>query len=50
MYFAGLEVKAITHRLLREYHWRVDPGYTPPMDNHSLPFPKDGLPITLTRN
>lgn len=50
MYFAGLEVKAITHRLLREYHWRVDPAYVPPMDNHSLPFPKDGLPITLTRN
>lgn len=50
MHFAGLEVKAIMHRLLRDYHWRVDPGYEPPMDNHSLPFPKDGLPITLTRN
>jgi cytochrome P450 len=50
MYFAGLEVKAIMHRLLREYHWRVDPEYVPPMDNHSLPFPKDGLPITLNRN
>ena len=49
MYFAGLEVKAIMHRLLREYHWHVDPGYVPPMDNHSLPFPKDGLPITLIR-
>jgi cytochrome P450 len=49
MYFAGLEVKAIMHRLLREYHWHVDPGYVPPMDNHSLPFPKDGLPITLVR-
>jgi len=50
MYFAGLEVKAIMHRLLREYHWRVDPEYVPPMDNHSLPFPEDGLPITLSRN
>ncbi|MFL6119509.1 cytochrome P450 [Actinophytocola sp.] len=50
MHFAGLEVKAIMHRLLRAYHWRVDPGYRPPMDNHSLPFPKDGLPITLVRN
>lgn len=49
MYFAGLEVKAIMHRLLREYHWHVDAGYVPPMDNHSLPFPKDGLPITLVR-
>ncbi|GAB3451765.1 cytochrome P450 [Actinophytocola sediminis] len=50
LYFAGLEVKAIMHRLLRDYHWRVDPAYRPPMDNHSLPFPKDGLPITLVRN
>ncbi|MFL6061166.1 MAG: cytochrome P450 [Marmoricola sp.] len=50
MYFAGLEIKAIMHRLLREYHWSVDPGYVPPMDHHSLPFPKDGQPITLIRN
>ena len=50
LYFAGLEVKAIMHRLLREYHWTVDPGYVPPLDNHSLPFPKDGQPITLIRN
>jgi cytochrome P450 len=50
LYFAGLEVKAIMHRLLREYHWSVEPGYVPPLDNHSLPFPKDGLPITLVRN
>ena len=50
MYFAGLEVKAIMHRLLREYHWTIDPGYVPPLDHHSLPFPKDGQPITLIRN
>jgi cytochrome P450 len=49
MYFGGLEVKAIMHRLLREHRWTVDPAYTPPMDNHSLPFPADGLPIDLTR-
>lgn len=50
MHFGGLEVKSIMHRLLREYRWAVDPAYAPPMDYHSLPFPKDGLPITLTRN
>ncbi|WP_433364374.1 cytochrome P450 [Actinoplanes sp. CA-142083] len=50
LYFAGLEVKAIMHRLLRGYHWSVDPGYVPPIDNHSLPFPKDGQPIVLVRN
>ncbi|TQS42114.1 cytochrome P450 [Cryptosporangium phraense] len=47
LYFAGLEVKAIMHRLLRGYRWTVDPAYVPPLDNHSLPFPKDGLPISL---
>jgi cytochrome P450 len=50
MYFAGLEIKAILHRLLRDHHWSVPPGYRPPLDNHSLPFPKDGQPITLVRN
>lgn len=50
MHFGGLEVKAIMHRLLRRYHWTIDPDYAPPMDNHSLPFPKDGLPITLIGN
>ncbi|WP_030439101.1 cytochrome P450 [Actinoplanes subtropicus] len=47
LHFAGLEVKAIMHRLLRGYRWSVDPGYVPRMDNHSLPFPKDGQPIVL---
>jgi cytochrome P450 len=50
LYFGGLEVKSIMHRLLRTYHWTVSPGYQPPMDNHSLPFPKDGQPIRLVRN
>ncbi|GAA4965256.1 cytochrome P450 [Actinoplanes utahensis] len=50
LHFAGLEVKAIMHRLLRGHHWNVDPGYVPPMDQHALPFPKDGQPIVLVRN
>ncbi len=50
MHFGGLEIKAIMHRLLRDYHWHVDPSYVPPLDYHSLPFPKDGLPITFIRN
>ena len=49
LYFAGMEVKAIMHRLLRSYRWTVDPGYVAPLDNHSLPFPKDGQPIDLVR-
>jgi cytochrome P450 len=50
LHFAGLEIKAIMHRLLRGYHWSVDPGYVPPLDHHALPFPKDGQPIVLIRN
>ena len=50
LYFAGAEIKAIMHRLLRGYHWTVDPSYVAPLDNHSLPFPKDGQPIDLVRH
>ncbi|KRB78174.1 cytochrome P450 [Nocardioides sp. Root190] len=49
LYFAGAEVKAIMHRLLRTHSWSVDPSYVAPLDNHSLPFPKDGQPIDLVR-
>jgi cytochrome P450 len=49
LYFGGMEVKAILHRLLRTHRWTVDPGYVAPLDHHSLPFPKDGQPICLTR-
>lgn len=49
LHFGGLEVKAILHHLLRTRRWSVDPDYVPPMDNHSLPFPKDGLPIRIER-
>lgn len=49
LYFAGMEVKAILHRLLRHYRWSVDAGYVAPYDHHSLPFPTDGQPIDLVR-
>ena len=49
LHFAGAEVKAIMHRLLRTHRWSVDPSYVAPLDNHSLPFPKDGQPIDLVR-
>ncbi|MFL6171736.1 MAG: cytochrome P450 [Marmoricola sp.] len=47
MFFAGAEVKLILHHLLRRYAWTVPAGYRPPMSNLSLPYPKDGLPVTL---
>lgn len=47
LHFAGAEVKAIMHHLLRTHHWSVAPNYVAPLDNHSLPFPSDGQPIDL---
>ncbi|MET0449240.1 MAG: cytochrome P450 [Aeromicrobium sp.] len=49
MFFAGAEVKTILVHLLRQYEWTVDPGYRAPMSYASLPFPKDGQPVRLTR-
>ncbi|GGF57713.1 cytochrome P450 [Marmoricola endophyticus] len=49
LFFASAEIKAVLHRVLRDFSWSVDAGYVPPMNNHSLPFPKDGQPIRLTR-
>ncbi|MBS43294.1 MAG: cytochrome P450 [Nocardioides sp.] len=49
LFFAGAEVKAVMHRLLRHHRWSVDPSYVAPLDHHSLPFPSDGLPIDLVR-
>ncbi|HEX4190014.1 MAG TPA: cytochrome P450 [Marmoricola sp.] len=47
LYFAGAEVKSIMHQLLRSWTWTVPPGYVAPLDHHSLPFPKDGQPISF---
>jgi cytochrome P450 len=49
MYFAGAEVKAFMQRFLLDFTWSVDPSYVAPLNNHSLPFPKDGQPIDLRR-
>ncbi|WP_205471839.1 cytochrome P450 [Nocardioides sp. SYSU D00038] len=49
MFFAGAEVKAVMHQLLRHHSWHVDPDYVAPMNNHSLPFPSDGQPVDLVR-
>jgi cytochrome P450 len=49
MLFADIEVKVILHQLLRAFRWQVDQGYRPKMNNISLPFPKDGLPVRFQR-
>ncbi|HEX4703944.1 MAG TPA: cytochrome P450, partial [Pseudonocardiaceae bacterium] len=47
MYFSQAEVKAVVHHLLLRFDWAVDPAYRTPLDFTSLPFPSDGLPISL---
>ncbi|MRJ75736.1 cytochrome P450 [Aeromicrobium sp. SMF47] len=49
MFFAGAEVKTILVHLLRQFTWTVEPSYRAPMSYTSLPFPKDGQPVHLTR-
>lgn len=49
MYFAGVQVRAIFHELLRTYKWSVPEGYEWPMDLVALPFPRDRLPVKLER-
>jgi cytochrome P450 len=47
MFFGALEVKAVLHRLLLGYRLEIEPGYSPRWDLSSMPFPADGMPITL---
>jgi cytochrome P450 len=49
MYFAGVQVRAIFHELLRTYRWSVPADYRWPLDLVALPFPRDRLPVTLER-
>jgi len=47
MHFGAMEVKAILHQLLLRNSLHVAPGYEPPIDYGTGPFPADGLPIEL---
>ncbi len=47
MHFAGMQVRAIFHELLRSYRWSVPADYVWPLDLTALPFPRDGVPVTL---
>lgn len=49
LYFAGMQVRAAMHQLLLTHEWSVPADYTMPIDWSSLPRPKDGLPVRLTR-
>ncbi|WP_307817383.1 cytochrome P450 [Nocardia acididurans] len=49
MYFGGMTVKSVLHRMLRTYRWTVSPGYRVPLTFGTGPLPADGLPIHLHR-
>ena len=49
MYFAGMQVRAVFHELLRTYQWSVPADYVMPIDLAALPVPRDGLPVTLEK-
>ena len=47
MHFAGMQVRAIFHELLRSYRWSVPEGYVWPLDLTALPVPRDRVPVSL---
>jgi len=49
MHFSSVMVKAVMHQLLLKYRWSIERGYELPWDHKSMPVPKDGLPVRLTR-
>ena len=49
LYFGMMQIKAAMHQALLNFEWRVPDGYVMPIDWTSLPRPKDGLPVELTR-
>ncbi|WP_109528195.1 MULTISPECIES: cytochrome P450 [Nocardia] len=49
MYFAMHEVKVMLHTMVCDYEWDFPEDYEMPWQMSALPFPKDGVPITLRR-
>ncbi|HSV37216.1 MAG TPA: cytochrome P450 [Nocardioidaceae bacterium] len=49
LYFGGMEITAVLHRMLLEYDWSVPADYEMPVSWKALPYPSDGLPITVSR-
>ncbi len=49
MHFAGMQVRAVFHELLRTHRWSVPPDYVWPIDLTALPLPRDGVPVRLER-
>lgn len=49
MHFGTFEVKTVTAALVRDYEWRIPEEYRMPWGFTTIPFPRDGAPMTLRR-
>lgn len=47
MHFAGLEIKATMHQMLRSFEWSVPAGYRMRMSATGMPHARDGLPVRI---
>ncbi|MFF0490433.1 cytochrome P450 [Nocardia sp. NPDC004068] len=49
MHFGMFEVKAVIAAMVRDYEWRVPDDYLMPWGFTTIPFPRDGAPMSLRR-
>ncbi|GAJ84715.1 putative cytochrome P450 [Nocardia brasiliensis NBRC 14402] len=49
MHFGTFEVKTVIAALVRAYTWQIPDDYRMPWGFTTIPFPRDGAPITLRR-
>ncbi|MGK8522901.1 cytochrome P450 [Nocardia asteroides] len=49
MHFGTFEVRTLTAALVREYEWRIPEKYRMPWGFTTIPFPRDGAPMTLRK-
>lgn len=49
MHFGTLEVKVVLAAMLRTFRWQVPRDYLMPWGFSTIPFPRDGAPMSLTR-
>jgi cytochrome P450 len=49
MHFGTFEVKTVIAALVREYEWTIPEDYRMPWGFSTIPFPRDGAPVTLRR-
>lgn len=49
MHFGTLEVKVVIAAMVRAYRWHIPDDYLMPWGFNTIPFPRDGAPMRLSR-